>query len=77
MRNDVAVAGRVDPIAWIEERRDVALFLDFDGTLVEIATRPGDVAPSKGLIERCRDSLVLAEEESIRSNSECQHHLIP
>ena len=50
MRNDAAVAGRVDPIAWVEEGRDVALFLDFDGTLVEIATRPGEVAPSKGLV---------------------------
>ena len=64
MRTDVAVAGRLDPIAWIDERHDVALFLDFDGTLVEIAERPGDVAPSKGLVALWPSAQVLACSES-------------
>ena len=50
MANDTVTIGRIDPMGWIEAQRDVALFLDFDGTLVEIAERPGEVVPPKGLV---------------------------
>ncbi|MFD0936055.1 trehalose-phosphatase, partial [Methylobacterium trifolii] len=44
----------------MSEPSDIALFLDFDGTLVEIAPRPDAVRVDPGLapaLERLRDRL--------------------
>ena len=51
MRNTDTIDGRIDPIGWIEGDRKIALFLDFDGTLVDVVTRPEHVVPSRGLVD--------------------------
>jgi len=54
------VGGLIDAFRWVEAKTAVALFLDFDGTLVDIATRPDDIVPPRGLVsllERLRDAL--------------------
>ncbi len=40
------------PLAQLLDRGPAALFLDFDGTLVEIAPRPGDIHVPEGLLDR-------------------------
>jgi len=46
--------------AWARDERDIALFLDFDGTLVEIAPSPSDVRLDRRVpaaLDRLRDHL--------------------
>ena len=44
------------PLAQLLDRGPAALFLDFDGTLVEIAPRPGDIHVPEGLLDRLHEA---------------------
>lgn len=44
--------GSPPPLPALREAGDVALFLDFDGTLVELASGPDAIAPLEGMDER-------------------------
>lgn len=49
------VLGAPPPLASLLEKSDAALFLDFDGTLVELAGGPDLIEPRSDLAQRLRD----------------------